>query len=38
RGKPEAIGRAVRAIAEDRVPFSTGACFDGDGGVHQQRL
>ena len=32
------IGRAVRAIAEDRFPFSTGACFDVDGGFHLQRL
>jgi NAD(P)-dependent dehydrogenase (short-subunit alcohol dehydrogenase family) len=37
-GKPEDIGRAVRAIAEDRFPFSTGACFDVDGGFHLQRL
>ena len=29
---------AVRAIAEDRFPFSTGACFDVDGGFHLQRL
>ena len=32
------IGRAVRAIAEDRFPFSTGACFDVDGGFHLHRL
>jgi len=31
-GRPEDIGRAVRAIAEDRFPFSTGAVFDVDGG------
>jgi NAD(P)-dependent dehydrogenase (short-subunit alcohol dehydrogenase family) len=37
-GKPEDIGRAIRAIAEDRFPFSTGACFDVDGGFHLQRL
>lgn len=37
-GKPEDIGRAVRAIAEDRFPFSTGACFDVDGGFHLHRL
>jgi NAD(P)-dependent dehydrogenase (short-subunit alcohol dehydrogenase family) len=37
-GKPEDIGRAVRAIAEDRFPFSTGAVFDVDGGFHLQRL
>jgi hypothetical protein len=28
----------ARAIAEDRFPFSTGACFDVDGGFHLQRL
>jgi NAD(P)-dependent dehydrogenase (short-subunit alcohol dehydrogenase family) len=37
-GRPEDIGRAVRAIAEDRFPFSTGAVFDVDGGFHLQRL
>lgn len=37
-GKPEDIGKAVRAIAEDRFPFSTGACFDVDGGFHLHRL
>jgi NAD(P)-dependent dehydrogenase (short-subunit alcohol dehydrogenase family) len=37
-GQPEDIGRAVRAIAEDRFPFSTGACFDVDGGFHLHRL
>lgn len=37
-GKPEDIGRAVRAIVEDRFPFSTGAVFDVDGGFHLQRL
>jgi 3-oxoacyl-[acyl-carrier protein] reductase len=37
-GKPEDIGRAVRAIIEDRFPFSTGAVFDVDGGFHLQRL
>jgi len=37
-GRPEDIGRAVRAIAEDRFPFSTGAVFDIDGGFHLQRL
>ncbi len=33
-GQPEDVGRAVRAIAEDRFPFSTGAVFDVDGGFH----
>jgi len=37
-GKPEDVGRAVRAIAEDRFPFSTGAVFDVDGGFHLPRL
>lgn len=37
-GKPEDIGRAVRAIGEDRFPFTTGTAFDVDGGFHLQRL
>jgi len=37
-GQPEDIGRAVRAIMEDRFPFSTGAVFDVDGGFHLHRL
>jgi len=37
-GKPDDVGRAVRAIAEDRFPFSTGAVFDVDGGFHLHRL
>jgi 3-oxoacyl-[acyl-carrier protein] reductase len=37
-GKPEDIGRAVRAIAEDRFPFTTGSSFDVDGGFHLHRL
>lgn len=37
-GRPEDIGRAVRAIAEDRFPFTTGTAFDVDGGFHLQRL
>lgn len=37
-GQPEDIGRAVRAIAEDRFPFTTGAVFDIDGGFHLHRL
>ena len=37
-GKPEDIGKAVRAIAEDRFPFTTGTAFDVDGGFHLQRL
>ena len=37
-GKPEDVCRAVRAIMEDRFPFSTGAVFDIDGGFHLHRL
>ncbi len=37
-GQPSDIGNAVRAIAEDRFPFSTGAVFDVDGGFHLHRL
>jgi 3-oxoacyl-[acyl-carrier protein] reductase len=37
-GQPEDVGRAVRAIVEDRFPFSTGAVFDIDGGFHLHRL
>jgi 3-oxoacyl-[acyl-carrier protein] reductase len=37
-GLPEDVGRAVRSIAEDRFPFSTGAAFDVDGGFHLHRL
>jgi 3-oxoacyl-[acyl-carrier protein] reductase len=37
-GRPEDVGRAVRAIAEDRFPFSTGAVFDVDGGFRVRRL
>jgi NAD(P)-dependent dehydrogenase (short-subunit alcohol dehydrogenase family) len=37
-GQPSDVGRAVRAIAEDRFPFSTGAVFDVDGGYHLHRL
>lgn len=37
-GRPEDVGLAVRAVAEDRFPFSTGAVFDVDGGFHLHRL
>ena len=37
-GQPSDVGRAVRAIVEDRFPFSTGAVFDVDGGFHLHRL
>jgi 3-oxoacyl-[acyl-carrier protein] reductase len=37
-GKPEDIGRAVRAVAEDYLPFSTGDVINVDGGFHLHRL
>ncbi|HRE82560.1 MAG TPA: 3-ketoacyl-ACP reductase [Opitutaceae bacterium] len=37
-GKPEDVALAVRAIAEDRFPFTTGSAFDVDGGFHLHRL
>lgn len=37
-GLPEDIGRAVIAIAEDRLPFSTGEVLNVDGGFHLRRL
>jgi NAD(P)-dependent dehydrogenase (short-subunit alcohol dehydrogenase family) len=37
-GKPEDIGRAVRAVAEDYLPFSTGEVINVDGGFHLHRL
>jgi 3-oxoacyl-[acyl-carrier protein] reductase len=37
-GTPEDVARAVRAIAEDRFPFTTGSAFDVDGGFHLHRL
>ena len=37
-GRPADVGAAVRAIAEGRFPFSTGAVFDVDGGYHLHRL
>jgi len=37
-GRPADVGLAVRAIAEGRFPFSTGASFDVDGGFHLRRL
>ena len=37
-GRPEDIGRAITAIAEDYFPFSTGQVFDVDGGFHIKRL
>jgi len=37
-GQPEDVARAVTAVAEDYLPFSTGQVIDIDGGFHIQRL
>ena len=37
-GQPEDIGKAIVAIAEDYLPFSTGQIIDVDGGFHIHRL
>ncbi len=37
-GQPEDIGKAITAIAEDYLPFSTGQVIDVDGGFHIHRL
>jgi 3-oxoacyl-[acyl-carrier protein] reductase len=37
-GQPEDVGKAVVAIAEGYLPFSTGQVLDVDGGFHIQRL
>ena len=37
-GQPEDIGKAIVAIAEGYLPFSTGQIIDVDGGFHIQRL
>lgn len=37
-GQPEDIGKAIVAIAEDYLPFSTGQVIDVDGGFHVRRL
>lgn len=37
-GQPEDIGKAIVAIAEDYLPFSTGQVIDVDGGFHIHRL
>lgn len=38
QGTPEDVGLAVRAIAEDRFPYSTGEILHVDGGFHLRRL
>jgi NAD(P)-dependent dehydrogenase (short-subunit alcohol dehydrogenase family) len=37
-GTPEDIGKAVAAIAQDLLPFSTGEVINVDGGFHLRRL
>jgi 3-oxoacyl-[acyl-carrier protein] reductase len=37
-GQPEDIGKAIVAIAEGYLPFSTGQVIDVDGGFHIKRL
>jgi 3-oxoacyl-[acyl-carrier protein] reductase len=37
-GQPEDIGKAILAIAEGYLPFSTGQVIDVDGGFHIHRL
>ena len=37
-GTPEDVGQAVAAVAEGRLPFSTGELINVDGGFHLRRL
>ena len=37
-GEPEDVGKAVAAIAQDLLPFSTGEVINVDGGFHLRRL
>jgi NAD(P)-dependent dehydrogenase (short-subunit alcohol dehydrogenase family) len=37
-GSPEDVGKAVAAIAQDLLPFSTGEVINVDGGFHLRRL
>jgi len=37
-GQPEDVGKAVVAIAQDLLPFSTGEVINVDGGFHLKRL
>lgn len=37
-GTPEDVGKAVAAIAQDALPFSTGEIINVDGGFHLRRL
>jgi 3-oxoacyl-[acyl-carrier protein] reductase len=37
-GTPEDVGKAVAALAQDLLPFSTGEVINVDGGFHLRRL
>jgi NAD(P)-dependent dehydrogenase (short-subunit alcohol dehydrogenase family) len=37
-GKPEDVARAVIAVAENYLPYSTGEVINVDGGFHLRRL
>jgi NAD(P)-dependent dehydrogenase (short-subunit alcohol dehydrogenase family) len=37
-GTPEDVGKAVSAIAQGLLPFSTGEVINVDGGFHLRRL
>jgi NAD(P)-dependent dehydrogenase (short-subunit alcohol dehydrogenase family) len=37
-GTPQDVGKAVAALAQDWLPFSTGQVIDVDGGFHIRRL
>jgi NAD(P)-dependent dehydrogenase (short-subunit alcohol dehydrogenase family) len=37
-GRPEDVARAVAALVQDYFPYSTGDCFNVDGGFHIRRL
>jgi NAD(P)-dependent dehydrogenase (short-subunit alcohol dehydrogenase family) len=37
-GKPSDVAKAVAAVADDFFPFSTGECFNVDGGFHIRNL
>jgi 3-oxoacyl-[acyl-carrier protein] reductase len=37
-GQPEDVARAVLALAEDVLPYSTGEVINVDGGFHLRRL
>jgi NAD(P)-dependent dehydrogenase (short-subunit alcohol dehydrogenase family) len=37
-GQPSDVGKAVSAVAQDLLPFSTGEVINVDGGFHLRRL